>query len=171
MSLLSPLQVRVSLLDTNDHAPVITPFSLPITISEDTPIDSIVAVVTATDEDEGTNAEIEYVIISGNVGGVFGTRSDGSIRIELPLDHETVPIYSLDIEARDGGDPPMIDSITVIVNVTDVNDNAPQFVEVRLSGPIPEVSLVFSSYYISRNFLSSFVLSESGKSGDCHGNH
>ena len=111
----------------------------PVTLPEDTPTNSIVSVVTATDEDEGTNAELQFVIISGNTGGAFGMRADGSLRIEAPLDHESVTLYTLVIEVRDRGTPQLIDLVNVVVNVTDVNDNAPEFTEIRLTGAIPEV--------------------------------
>ena len=131
-------QVRVALMDANDHAPVLSPHP-PLTLPEDTPTDSIVAVVTATDEDAGSNAALQYVIFSGNTGGVFTMRSDGGLRVFHPLDYETVTHYELVIEARDGGNPRLTDSITVVVNVTDVNDNAPEFIALHLSGNIPEV--------------------------------
>ena len=133
----------MSLEDANDHAPVVSPLP-PLTLPEDTPTDSIVAVVTATDEDTGSNAELQFVILTGNTGGVFTMRSDGGLRVSSPLDYESVTRYELVIEAHDRGTPPMIGSITVVINVTDVNDNAPQFVNLHLSETIPEVGCFVS---------------------------
>ena len=59
----------MSLLDDNDHAPVVSSVS-PITLSENIPVNSIITVVTATDGDEGTNADLEFSIVTGNTGGV-----------------------------------------------------------------------------------------------------
>ena len=128
----------MSLLDANDHPPILSPLPL-LTIPEDTPTNSIVAIATATDGDEGSNAELEYVIRAGNTGGVFGMRSDGSLIISTSLDHESVTLFNLVIEVRDGGTPQLIDSISVMINVTDVNDNAPQFIELDSPIDIPEV--------------------------------
>ena len=151
----------MSLVDANDHAPVVSPLP-PLTLPEDTPTDSIVAVVTATDEDTGSNAELQFLIATGNTGGVFTMRADGGLRVSAPLDFETVTHYDLVIEARDRGTPVLIDSITVVVDVTDVNDNAPEFTALHLSGNIPEVSDPAQPL-----FPLTFFLIGSDESSDC----
>lgn len=65
----SEVVVRVSLLDANDHAPIVFPLP-PVTLPENTPVNGIVTVVTATDGDEGSNADLDFFIISGNTGGM-----------------------------------------------------------------------------------------------------
>ena len=129
----------MNLLDANDHAPVLSPLTSPIIIPEDTPISSIIAVATATDEDEGTNAELQFLIRTGNTGGGFGMRADGSLIVQASLDHEMVSLYTLVIEAWDRGIPQLTDSITVVINVTDVNDNAPEFINLETVVEVEEV--------------------------------
>ena len=126
-------------MDANDHAPILSPVP-PLTLPEDTPINGIVAVVTATDEDEGTNAELEYFVMSGNEGGVFSVREDGALQTVAALDYETVTHYELIVEVRDRGNPVLIDSTAIIVMVTDINDNAPSFVNLPSAVQISEVS-------------------------------
>ena len=70
---------------------------------------------------------------------MFGVRSDGSLRIIAALDYESVTQYDLVIEVHDRGTPPLIDSTTVTVNVTDINDNAPVFTDLPASVQITEV--------------------------------
>ena len=155
----------MSLEDANDHAPVVYPLP-PLTLPEDTPTNSIVAVVTATDEDTGLNAELQFVIVTGNTGGVFTMRADGGLRVSAPLDFETVTHYDLVIEAHDRGTPVLLDSIMVVVDVTDVNDNAPEFTALHLSGNIPEVSGVLWPRTTSL-FPLTFSLIGSDESSDC----
>ena len=88
--------------------------------------------------------------------GVFSVRSDGTLRTIAALDYESVTRYDLVVEVQDGGIPMLIDSTTVVVMVTDINDNAPIFIdlpsvvqisEVRaesLSIPLSESSLVWN---------------------------
>ena len=61
--------------DVNDNNPVISPTSGPKTLRvlETTPVDTILSVITATDEDFGTNAHIRYEITNGNDAGTIST--------------------------------------------------------------------------------------------------
>ena len=43
------------------------------------------------------------------------------------LDWETVNTFHLNISARDHGQPPYITTISLMIHVVDVNDNAPTF--------------------------------------------
>ena len=45
----------------------------------------------------------------------------------LELDYETVTLYNLTIAAIDGGTVPLTGTTSVAIDITDVNDNAPQF--------------------------------------------
>ena len=54
------------------------------------------------------------------------------------MDHETTREYLLTIVATDRGDPPLSNSAIVSINVSDVNDNAPQFSQETYSVHIPE---------------------------------
>ena len=125
-------------MDANDHAPVISPVA-PLTLLENTLTNSIIAVVTATDEDEGSNADLSFLVVSGNTGGVFSIRADGTLRTVAALDYESVVQYNLVVEVHDGGTPTLIDSTTVTVTITDINDNAPRFTNLPSAIRISEV--------------------------------
>ncbi|VDK36468.1 unnamed protein product [Anisakis simplex] len=51
----------------------------------------------------------------------------GELALSASLDYEKITRYELVIKARDQGIPPRSSNITVVLNVIDVNDNAPQF--------------------------------------------
>lgn len=51
----------------------------------------------------------------------------GTLKIASRLHYEDINMYSLRIEARDHGTPSHSAEITLLVQVLDVNDHAPQF--------------------------------------------
>ena len=51
--------VTVSIVDINDNAPVFTGDDVAFSMREDRPVGTVIAKFTATDKDEGSNAEFE----------------------------------------------------------------------------------------------------------------
>lgn len=54
------------------------------------------------------------------------------------MDHELVPGYVLTVRAQDHGETPLSNTAYVQVNVTDVNDHAPHFLQSRYEGKVRE---------------------------------
>ena len=134
--------LEIHVLDSNDHHPVFPNSSSYLTISEATPIGSLVMVVTATDEDHGSNSEIEYTILEGNEEDTFTvvTHTNGSalIYVQGQIDHETTPGYQLVLQANDRGYPIGYGTLNIIISVTDINDEPPQFTQSSYAGSITE---------------------------------
>jgi hypothetical protein len=88
----------------------------------------LVGIVQASDDDLGKNAEIVYFIQSSSVSDNFVIEpSTGTIRTAERLDRETTDMYTVTVIAEDAGTPSLSTNVTVYINVSDVNDNAPQF--------------------------------------------
>lgn len=126
--------VQVDILDSNDNHPqILFPRGLNLTLSEDTPTGLVILdSINATDEDHGLNAEIQFLIISGDGTGSFSIDpSTGRITLTAPLDRErgTGEIVNLVVAAQDQGVPPLQDTINVIVSIEDVNDFPPLFAQ------------------------------------------
>ncbi|XP_072433894.1 protocadherin Fat 3-like isoform X4 [Chiloscyllium punctatum] len=120
--------VTIIVLDINDNPPVFERRDYLATIAEDAALGTEVLILYAASKDIGANAEITYNIKSGNEHGKFKIDPQkGIISIIEYLDYETCKGYYLTIEARDGGSPSLGTFTTVNVNITDVNDNAPEF--------------------------------------------
>ncbi|KAJ8416521.1 hypothetical protein AAFF_G00358090 [Aldrovandia affinis] len=120
--------VVVSVLDINDNPPVFERREYVATVPEDVRVGTQVLRVFAASKDAESNAEISYVVVSGNELGMFSIDSRmGDIFVIEGLDYETTREYYLTIEATDGGTPSLSDMATVNINVTDVNDNSPVF--------------------------------------------
>ncbi|KAM9184612.1 protocadherin beta-15-like [Mergus octosetaceus] len=132
-------QIHIVVLDANDNAPTF-PKKLYIgQVLENAAIGSVVLSVMATDPDVGLNSDITYRF-SQSVGEnhlpfIIDTVS-GEIRVTKPLDFETTQKYELSVRAIDGGDLSAL--CKVLVEVMDVNDNAPEVVVSSFSSPLPE---------------------------------
>ncbi|KAL1116918.1 hypothetical protein AAG570_005387, partial [Ranatra chinensis] len=128
--LTSTISVVVTVTDENDNYPQFRERTVTVTVPEDTTTVSnpVIATVRATDADSGQNAALRYAIIGGNTQGQFAIDSqNGEITLVKPLDYETTRSYRLVIRAQDGGSPGKSNTTQVLVNVKDVNDNAPSF--------------------------------------------
>ncbi|XP_074554309.1 cadherin EGF LAG seven-pass G-type receptor 1 isoform X2 [Halichoeres trimaculatus] len=132
--------VHITVEDENDNYPQFSEKRYLVKVPENVGVNTKVVQVEATDKDEGNNAKVHYSIISGNVKGQFYIHSPtGVIDVINPLDYEMIREYNLRIKAQDGGRPPLINSTgMVVVQVVDVNDNAPMFVSTPFQASVWE---------------------------------
>jgi len=156
-------QVTIYVDDANDQAPMFQSNTYTETINEDWPIGERVLVVTATDKDIGSNAELSYglkseclvrkSIYTGNddqdcVGGVrepmyfkVDTERDansGFIKLAKSVNFDPPDyhrLFKLNVSVSDGVAQ---NFTTVFINIADVNDEAPQFKEPVKNIPILE---------------------------------
>lgn len=119
--------------DVNDHAPTFPSSSARIEISENRDANQEVYVAKAVDGDTGDNAVIKYSILNqGPPNDAFYIEPlTGSISTRVSLDREKVSSYKLIILAIDQGDinDRKTSTFTLSINVADVNDNSPQFLQ------------------------------------------
>uniref|UniRef100_A0A8C4YJ20 Cadherin domain-containing protein n=1 Tax=Gopherus evgoodei TaxID=1825980 RepID=A0A8C4YJ20_9SAUR len=135
-------QIRVIVLDANDNAPVFSESLYKVSLRENAPTGSLVLQVKATDNDEGSNAQISYVFsnIPEKARQKFSLDSEtGKITVKEPLDFEETRDYTLVVEAKDGGG--LVTHCEVEIEVLDENDNAPEVTLASLATPIPEDSV------------------------------
>ncbi|XP_071089001.1 protocadherin Fat 4-like [Haliotis cracherodii] len=120
--------VQITVEDENDHPPEFTHSFYSFDVPENTAIGTTVASVTAIDQDEASNGQVTYDLVSDWGKSKFQVEGSlGTITLIDQLDFEEVQLYTLNISANDGGSPPLISSVTVYMNVKDVNDNTPVF--------------------------------------------
>ncbi|XP_077122303.1 protocadherin gamma-B1-like isoform X31 [Ranitomeya variabilis] len=135
--------LKIIVIDVNDNAPLFSQDMYKVSLKENIPVNSTVIMLNATDTDEEINAEITYSFIktSGNIhhSGIFSINSiTGEIKMNGNLDFEVTDNYELSVQAKDGGG--LVAHCKVLVEVIDVNDNAPEISITSLSSPIPEDS-------------------------------
>ncbi|XP_016085598.1 cadherin-23 [Sinocyclocheilus grahami] len=124
--------LTITVLDVNDETPTFFPSIYNVSLYESVPRDFVVVRLNCTDNDTGLNAELSYFITGGNQDGKFsvGFRT-GVVRTVVGLDRETQASYRLVIEAIDNGPAGgrRTGTATVYVEVLDVNDNRPIFLQ------------------------------------------
>ncbi|XP_075544524.1 cadherin-related tumor suppressor fat [Dermacentor variabilis] len=135
-------KVVVRITDVNDNAPVFSRPSYRASVSEAAAPGTTVARVSATDADEGRNGELLYAIAAGNEAGAFGIdEASGQLSLAAPLDREAAGAYTLLVIARDtGAELQHTATATVLVQVLDENDNAPEFALGALRADVPETT-------------------------------
>ena len=126
----SSISVHVEIGDANDNAPVFLTSSYTSSIREDTTIGTSLLQLSATDRDIGLNGAVRYVILEGDDNQDFRVDSHlGHLYVQKRLDYERKQHYELHVEARDMGTPIYADVAVISIDVTDVNDIQPRFVD------------------------------------------
>ncbi|XP_078479874.1 uncharacterized protein LOC144741112, partial [Lampetra planeri] len=131
--------IHVTVLDANDNAPVFSQDVYKASLPENSPLDTVVVTVSATDADEGINGHVTYDFghVTEDVKKTFGIdRKLGEIKVIGIIDYETTASYEIRVNAKDGMG--LSSYAKVMISVTDVNDNAPIINLKSLTNPIPE---------------------------------
>ncbi|XP_024139807.2 protocadherin alpha-8-like [Oryzias melastigma] len=135
-------EVLINVLDNNDNIPIFTKTLYKTTISENPSIGTTVLTVTATDADEGINKEITYLLNAKDQDQVLETfeidPETGSITVKGVVDFETNPAFEIRVQATDKGQPPLTAQCKVLVEVLDLNDNAPEITVTSLLTSVKE---------------------------------
>uniref|UniRef100_H3BYS3 Protocadherin 7 n=1 Tax=Tetraodon nigroviridis TaxID=99883 RepID=H3BYS3_TETNG len=128
-SLASNNSLLVKVGDTNDNPPIFGQNVVEVSFPENNGPGERVTTVTAIDADSGKNAEIAYSLDS-SVNGIFSIDADtGDIRVNAVLDREHTERYEFRVIAKDKGVNTLQGSATVVVLVSDKNDNEPKFMQ------------------------------------------
>ena len=123
--------VTINIIDRNDHPPVFDPVLDTIVTAEHPPVGTVLYTLSTSDLDTAPNSEVTYSIVNSSPFTVNGTRVEvadsNAIDFDPPLQESQ---FVLTIQALN--EPAMANDITqtanftLYVNVTDINDNAPQ---------------------------------------------
>ncbi|KAM8902409.1 protocadherin Fat 3-like isoform 5-T7 [Spinachia spinachia] len=142
------VNIEVKVLDLNDNKPVFEADSYEATVVEGMPIGTRIIQVQAQDQDSGANGQVTY-----NIGTIIHSTTDldtvvdtfsidsntGWISTRKDLDHETNPSYKFLVMASDLGETPSLSgTTTVTIEVSDINDNPPMFLEQSYFGSVKE---------------------------------
>ncbi|XP_055286063.1 protocadherin beta-10-like [Moschus berezovskii] len=133
--------IHIVILDVNDNAPQFSQAIYETQAPENSPVGSFIAKVSAGDADSGINANISYSFFdaSEDILTTFHINPfSGEIILRLLLDYELVKSYKINIQAIDGGG--LSSKCTVLVEVLDTNDNAPELIISSLSNHVAEDS-------------------------------
>lgn len=114
--------ITITVTDEND-APVVG--AQQQSVDENTADGTVVATMSATDQDPGQAGTFLFSIVGGNTDNTFEINANSgvvSIRDNAGLDFETNPVFNLTIRATDGGNPTGIGEANLEVQLGDVNE-------------------------------------------------
>uniref|UniRef100_A0A8C9EH72 Cadherin domain-containing protein n=1 Tax=Pavo cristatus TaxID=9049 RepID=A0A8C9EH72_PAVCR len=132
-------KVHIGVTDVNDNAPSLTLLPILNPVPEDSVPSTVVAVINVRDRDSGVNGEVTCNL-EGDLPFKLEASSESTYKlvIENSLDREEVSAYNITITATDGGSPALSSRADLVLEVSDVNDNAPVFEEAAYSAYVPE---------------------------------
>nr|XP_019952162.1 PREDICTED: protocadherin beta-16-like [Paralichthys olivaceus] len=121
-------KIIIEIVDVNDHRPVITMASYSGKISEDSAPGTVVALISLQDKDSGKNGQVHLNIEENLPFKIKSSlRNYYTLVTEQNLDREKCSKYNITLTATDEGTPALSSRKTVVLDVNDVNDNAPAF--------------------------------------------
>ncbi|KAM6056391.1 protocadherin gamma-B5-like isoform 3-T3 [Chlamydotis macqueenii] len=137
--LVAHCKVEVEVLDVNDNAPEIRVLSVSSPVPEDAPVGTVVALLRVSDPDSGENGEVSCEL-SGEAALSMVASSGGSYKLVTAsaLDREQAAEQRVTVVARDRGIPSLSSRTALVLEVSDVNDNAPVFEEAAYSAYVAE---------------------------------
>ncbi|XP_034037709.1 protocadherin beta-16-like [Thalassophryne amazonica] len=131
--------IHVIVLDANDNAPVFSEAVYKASLPENSPLKTPVITLRAADADEGVNGEVTYEFsrLSDKSRKLFSLDpKTGEMIVTGDIDFEDGSTYEVFVEAKDGYG--LSSETKVIIDVTDVNDNAPVIYVKSMNNPILE---------------------------------
>ncbi|XP_069753899.1 uncharacterized protein [Narcine bancroftii] len=136
------VQIMVIVQDVNDNSPVFSQSVYRVSLFENAPKGSLIIRLNATDLDEGANGEIRYFLsshISTTARKLFDVNpKTGEIRLKGHLDYEESSAIEINIQAVDKGSGAIPQYCDVLLDIIDVNDNAPEVTFGSLSKTVSE---------------------------------
>ncbi|XP_019780133.2 protocadherin gamma-A1 [Tursiops truncatus] len=138
-SLMARAKVLVKVLDINDNAPEVTITTVTTAVPENFPPGAIIALISVHDQDSGDNGHTTCSI-SGNLPFKLEKLDDNYYRLvtERTMDRELTSQYNITVTAADQGTPTLSTETHISLQVTDINDNSPVFLQDSYSTYIPE---------------------------------
>ncbi|XP_066573623.1 protocadherin beta-16-like [Amia ocellicauda] len=118
----------IEITDVNDNGPVITLTSFSSPISEDSTPGTVIALISVQDLDSGRNGQVSLFVDQNLPFKIKSSlRNYYTLVTHTVLDREQISKYNITITATDEGLPSLTSEKTVLLEISDVNDNAPRF--------------------------------------------
>ncbi|XP_058505657.1 protocadherin beta-16-like isoform X33 [Solea solea] len=126
--LVDSCKVMIDVTDMNDNEPDIYIMSKSNVISENAKPDTVVTMINIKDADSGENGKV-HCTLNNNIPFVMKSTTNDfySLVTDSELDREMTYEYNITVTCSDEGVPSLSSSITLTLQISDVNDNAPVF--------------------------------------------
>ncbi|XP_073212202.1 protocadherin alpha-C2-like isoform X6 [Lepidochelys kempii] len=138
VSMAGHCKVLVNIVDANDNAPEVVLTSLYSPVPENAWPETVVALMSVTDQDSGPNKQVSLSIPPNIPFKLNSFKNSYTLVTQGNLDRERASSYNITVTATDAGTPPLSSHKVIQVYISDVNDNPPRFEEPMYSVYIPE---------------------------------
>ncbi|XP_031753899.1 protocadherin gamma subfamily A, 11 isoform X19 [Xenopus tropicalis] len=130
-----PLQtetiITLNVSDINDNPPsFIHPYYYAF-IKENNNPGTFLCRVAAADPDEGVNSELFFSLVDRHVEGssvssfIYINPTTGDIYAQHAFDYEQIQVLEITVKAEDSGFPKLSSNVSVVIFISDTNDNYP----------------------------------------------
>ncbi|KAK6050432.1 cadherin domain protein, partial [Cooperia oncophora] len=119
--------VEIGITDVNDNAPVFEQEIYNISVMENATLPATVARLKATDKDSGVNGKVHYSIVATSQVPITVDYNTGEVVLREHLDARSSPFAVL-ARAKDGAQPALSTTVSLLIYVVDINDHAPTFI-------------------------------------------
>ncbi|NXS24158.1 PCDGM protein, partial [Mystacornis crossleyi] len=92
-------------------------------VPEDTPPETVVGLFNVRDRDSGANGDVSLEISPDVPFAIRSLQNHFSLVTQKSLDRESTSQYAVELIAQDGGSPALTTTLTLLLNISDVNDN------------------------------------------------
>ncbi|XP_077103395.1 protocadherin gamma-A11-like isoform X9 [Siphateles boraxobius] len=167
-------KIDVDVIDINDNKPLLNIMSKLTTISENSKPGTVVTVINAQDPDAGENGQIDCSITENIPFSLKSTNNNFfSLVTDSDLDRERESEYNISVTCADEGVPSLSSSVTLSLQISDVNDNAPVFEKSSYEASVQENNTPGLSIFTVRardadfnqNARVSYILEDSSVNG------
>ncbi|XP_016142585.1 protocadherin beta-16-like [Sinocyclocheilus grahami] len=167
-------KIVLDVIDINDNKPQINIMSKLTTISENSNLGTVVTVINAQDPDAGENGKIDCSILGSIPFTLKSTNANFfSLVTDGDLDRERESEYNISVTCTDEGVPSLSSSVTLSLQISDVNDNAPVFDKSSYEASVQENNTPGLSIFTVRardadfnqNARVSYILEDSSVNG------
>ncbi|KAG8133029.1 hypothetical protein E2320_010875 [Naja naja] len=132
-------KVEVKVLDENDNVPEMMFASIFNSILEDSPTGTVIALIKTNDKDMDDNGKVICYLEDDMLFKILPSSDNYyTLLTDKPLDREKASQYNITITAIDKGTPPLSTNKTIVLQISDINDNAPAFEKASYSIYVPE---------------------------------
>ncbi|KYO39146.1 protocadherin alpha 3 precursor isoform A [Alligator mississippiensis] len=138
VSMVGHCKVLVNIVDANDNTPEVVLTSLYSPVPEDARAETVVALMSVMDQDSGLNKQVSLGIPLDMPFKLNSFKNSYTLVTQGKLDRETASSYNITVTATDSGSPPLSSRKVIQVDISDINDNPPQFEGPAYSVYIPE---------------------------------
>uniref|UniRef100_A0A8C1PU02 Cadherin domain-containing protein n=1 Tax=Cyprinus carpio TaxID=7962 RepID=A0A8C1PU02_CYPCA len=167
-------KIIVDVIDINDNKPVINIMSKTNVIAENSASETVVTMINVQDLDSGENGKVQCSV---NENIPFTLRSTNanffSLVTDDDLDREHKSEYNISVTCADEGVPSLSSSVTLSLQISDVNDNAPVFDKSSYEASVQENNTPGLSIFrvrardadFNQNARMSYILEDSSVNG------